>query len=171
MREWKLSCVKEFDNLGEGETIYKLMGPVLLKQDKVEAESTVKGRLDFINGEMYVGFATASGFVYMLTQKQIKIGGKDQGHSGQCGEEEDGDYPTAIFSAGWGSSASIIMRQNKASLEQPRKGFFQNNDYYALECQWRWAINHQPAVYTLYDISPIPQYPANCVTASSLAGL
>lgn len=44
--------LQEFENLEEGETIYKLVGPVLLKQDKVEAESTVKGRLDFINGEM-----------------------------------------------------------------------------------------------------------------------
>ncbi|KAG5925924.1 hypothetical protein E4U42_003804 [Claviceps africana] len=43
---------KEFEKLGEDETIYKLMGPVLLKQDKVEAESTVKGRLDFIQGEV-----------------------------------------------------------------------------------------------------------------------
>lgn len=43
---------QEFDRLGEGETIFKLAGPVLLKQDKVEAESTVKGRLDFISSEM-----------------------------------------------------------------------------------------------------------------------
>ncbi|KAG5945646.1 hypothetical protein E4U59_005378 [Claviceps monticola] len=43
---------REFEKLGEDETIYKLMGPVLLKQDKVEAESTVKGRLDFIKGEV-----------------------------------------------------------------------------------------------------------------------
>ncbi|KAH0598812.1 hypothetical protein MHUMG1_02924 [Metarhizium humberi] len=43
---------KEFEKLGEDETIYKLMGPVLLKQDKAEAESTVKGRLDFIAGEV-----------------------------------------------------------------------------------------------------------------------
>lgn len=43
---------QEFDRLQEGETIYKLSGPVLLKQDKIEAESTVKGRLDFIGGEM-----------------------------------------------------------------------------------------------------------------------
>ncbi|KJK81119.1 hypothetical protein H634G_03653 [Metarhizium anisopliae BRIP 53293] len=43
---------KEFEKLGEDETIYKLMGPVLLKQDKLEAESTVKGRLDFIAGEV-----------------------------------------------------------------------------------------------------------------------
>ncbi|QPG94173.1 hypothetical protein C2857_005112 [Epichloe festucae Fl1] len=43
---------KEFEKLGDDETIYKLVGPVLLKQDKVEAEGTVKGRLDFIQGEV-----------------------------------------------------------------------------------------------------------------------
>ncbi|PNY27466.1 Prefoldin subunit 6 [Tolypocladium capitatum] len=43
---------KELDTLGDEETIYKLVGPVLLKQDKVEAESTVKGRLDFITAEI-----------------------------------------------------------------------------------------------------------------------
>lgn len=34
------------------EAIYKLVGPILLKQDKIEAESTVKGRLEFITKEM-----------------------------------------------------------------------------------------------------------------------
>lgn len=47
-----LTPEQEFDSLGEEETIYKLVGPVLLKQEKFEAENTVKGRLDFINGEM-----------------------------------------------------------------------------------------------------------------------
>ncbi|TDZ16652.1 Prefoldin subunit 6 [Colletotrichum orbiculare MAFF 240422] len=42
----------EFDKLKDGEQIYKLVGPVLLKQDKVEAESTVKGRLEFITKEI-----------------------------------------------------------------------------------------------------------------------
>ncbi|KAK1579599.1 prefoldin subunit [Colletotrichum navitas] len=42
----------EFEKLKDGEQIYKLVGPVLLKQDKVEAESTVKGRLDFIHKEI-----------------------------------------------------------------------------------------------------------------------
>ncbi|KAF7563433.1 hypothetical protein G7046_g687 [Stylonectria norvegica] len=51
-RQENLGVQKEFDRLEDGETIYKLAGPVLLKQDKVEAESTVKGRLDFINGEI-----------------------------------------------------------------------------------------------------------------------
>ncbi|KAI1771059.1 Prefoldin beta-like protein [Hypoxylon cercidicola] len=43
---------KEFERLKDGENIYKLVGPVLLKQDKVEAESTVNGRLEFISKEM-----------------------------------------------------------------------------------------------------------------------
>jgi prefoldin beta subunit len=45
---------KEFERLKSDETIYKLVGPVLQKQDKVEAESTVSGRLEFINKEMWV---------------------------------------------------------------------------------------------------------------------
>ncbi|TQS32780.1 hypothetical protein Golomagni_06897 [Golovinomyces magnicellulatus] len=52
-KQENLGVQKEFDRLGEDETIYKLMGPVLLKQDKFEAENTVKGRLDFIDGEMF----------------------------------------------------------------------------------------------------------------------
>lgn len=35
-------------------TIYKLVGPVLLKQDRTEAVATVNGRLEYIGGEMYV---------------------------------------------------------------------------------------------------------------------
>lgn len=51
-KQENIGVQKEFDRLGEGETIYKLVGPVLLKQDKIEADSTVKGRLDFIGGEI-----------------------------------------------------------------------------------------------------------------------
>ncbi|KAH8668935.1 Prefoldin [Xylariales sp. PMI_506] len=47
-----LGVEKEFERLKDGEGIYKLVGPVLLKQDKVEAESTVKGRLEFIGKEL-----------------------------------------------------------------------------------------------------------------------
>lgn len=47
-----LTLEQEFEGLGDEETIYKLVGPVLLKQEKFEAENTVKGRLDYINGEM-----------------------------------------------------------------------------------------------------------------------
>ncbi|KAK4652832.1 Prefoldin subunit 6 [Podospora pseudocomata] len=43
---------QEFEKLKDGETIYKLIGPVLLKQDRTDAESTVKGRLEFIEKEI-----------------------------------------------------------------------------------------------------------------------
>jgi hypothetical protein len=39
--------------LADDANIYKLVGPVLLKQDTSEAKSTVDGRLEYIGGEMY----------------------------------------------------------------------------------------------------------------------
>lgn len=51
-KQENLGVKKEFDKLQDEETIYKLVGPVLLKQDKVEAEGTVNGRLEFIGKEM-----------------------------------------------------------------------------------------------------------------------
>ncbi len=36
----------------EDSAIYKLIGPVLLKQEKAEAESAVEGRLEFIGNEI-----------------------------------------------------------------------------------------------------------------------
>ncbi|KAM7194000.1 Prefoldin [Rhypophila sp. PSN 637] len=47
-----LGVQKEFKKLKDDETIYKLIGPVLLKQDRAEAESTVNGRLEFIGTEI-----------------------------------------------------------------------------------------------------------------------
>lgn len=47
-----LGVQKEFKRLKDGEDIFKLVGPVLLKQDKTEAESTVNGRLEFIGKEL-----------------------------------------------------------------------------------------------------------------------
>lgn len=43
---------KEFKGLADDADIYRLVGPVLLKQDKSEANSTVDGRLDFIGKEI-----------------------------------------------------------------------------------------------------------------------
>lgn len=47
-----LCARQEFASMDEDETIYKLVGPVLLKQEKQEAVSTINGRLDFIDKEM-----------------------------------------------------------------------------------------------------------------------
>jgi len=43
---------KEFAALNEDANIYKLVGPVLLKQDKTEAVLAVDGRLEFIENEI-----------------------------------------------------------------------------------------------------------------------
>lgn len=47
------SVQKEFNSLDDESNIYKLVGPVLLKQDKQEALMAVNGRLEFIEKEMY----------------------------------------------------------------------------------------------------------------------
>ncbi|TKA78377.1 hypothetical protein B0A55_04734 [Friedmanniomyces simplex] len=46
------SVHKEFAGLADDAKIYKLVGPVLLKQDTTEAKSTVDGRLDYIEKEI-----------------------------------------------------------------------------------------------------------------------
>jgi prefoldin beta subunit len=43
---------KEFSKLTDESNIYKLVGPVLLKQEKSEAVIAVEGRLQFIDKEM-----------------------------------------------------------------------------------------------------------------------
>ncbi|KAA6409084.1 MAG: prefoldin subunit 6 [Lasallia pustulata] len=43
---------KEFAKLAEDANIYKLVGPVLLKQEKSEAILAVNGRLDYIEKEI-----------------------------------------------------------------------------------------------------------------------
>lgn len=48
-----ISTFKEFASLADSATIYKLVGPILLKQDRMEANLAVEGRLEFIGKEMY----------------------------------------------------------------------------------------------------------------------
>ncbi|KAL2211149.1 Prefoldin [Sarocladium strictum] len=90
-RQENLGVQKEFDALEDDETIYKLVGPVLLKQEKFEAESTVKGRLDFIGNEItrYEGLIRES--QEKIEQKKMEIfqiqaaaqqGGQGQGQQG-----------------------------------------------------------------------------------------
>jgi prefoldin beta subunit len=44
---------KELDLLDDEAKVYKLVGPVLLKQDVDEAKTNVNKRLEFINKELY----------------------------------------------------------------------------------------------------------------------
>ncbi|OCH88837.1 prefoldin subunit 6 [Obba rivulosa] len=43
---------QEFAQLKDSNTVYKLIGPVLVKQDHAEAKSNVETRLEFIRGEI-----------------------------------------------------------------------------------------------------------------------
>lgn len=43
---------QEFASLKDDANVYKLVGPILLKQDKTEAVLAVDGRLEFIEKEM-----------------------------------------------------------------------------------------------------------------------
>lgn len=46
------SPLQELDLLDSSNAVYKLIGPVLVKQDTEEAKATVGKRLDYITGEM-----------------------------------------------------------------------------------------------------------------------
>ena len=48
--------LNELKLLGDDSAVYKLVGPVLIKQDLEEARSNVEKRLQFIGDEMYVIF-------------------------------------------------------------------------------------------------------------------
>ncbi|GAC98966.1 prefoldin subunit 6 [Pseudozyma hubeiensis SY62] len=43
---------KEFSRLKQDNQVYKLIGPVLVKQDQVEAKTNVDKRIEFIKGEI-----------------------------------------------------------------------------------------------------------------------
>lgn len=44
---------KELDLLNEDANVYKLIGPVLVKQDLAEANANVRKRIDYISAELY----------------------------------------------------------------------------------------------------------------------
>lgn len=51
---------QEFKTMTPTQTVYKLIGPVLVEQDQAEARGNVEKRLEFIKGEMYVVVAALS---------------------------------------------------------------------------------------------------------------
>ncbi|KAI8092951.1 Prefoldin [Halteromyces radiatus] len=59
---------KEFEHLEDEANIYKLIGPVLVKQEKSEASSNVKNRLDLISSEI----KRVEGQLKELTEKSEK---------------------------------------------------------------------------------------------------
>lgn len=52
---WDVFCfvLKELDLLNEDTNVYKLIGPVLVKQDLAEANANVRKRIEYITAELY----------------------------------------------------------------------------------------------------------------------
>jgi prefoldin beta subunit len=67
--------LEELKSLEEGASVYKLIGPMLAKQDVVEATSNVTKRLEFINAERtrLEKAAEAIEKKFDQTQKDIQI--------------------------------------------------------------------------------------------------
>jgi prefoldin beta subunit len=60
---------KEFKSLSSDSNIYKLVGPVLLKQDNDDAKRTVDGRLEYIEKEI----KRVEGTIKELQEKSEKM--------------------------------------------------------------------------------------------------
>lgn len=69
-----LILVQEFASLDDEAKIYKLVGPVLLKQDTSEAKSTVDSRLEYIEKEMYVDsrMVSCTNYANNLDSKRVE---------------------------------------------------------------------------------------------------
>ncbi len=86
---------KEFSRLTQNNEVYKLIGPVLVKQDQVEAKTNVDKRIEFIKGEMYVLHnhlpATISALTNFILWWRIQRArrGSDQGSQRKDRKEED----------------------------------------------------------------------------------
>ncbi|CAJ0759596.1 23057_t:CDS:2 [Entrophospora sp. SA101] len=57
---------KEFQLLKEDSNIFKLIGPVLVKQDKAEAVQNVNKRLEYIRSEMFAHHAVTPNYIRIL---------------------------------------------------------------------------------------------------------
>jgi len=64
---------KEFAGLGPNNRIYKLIGPILVKQEQNEAKANVEKRLEFIRGEIKRVEAQLSEFSKMSEEKKAEI--------------------------------------------------------------------------------------------------
>jgi len=82
--------LQEFAVLTPENTVYKLIGPVLVQQDQAEAKSTVDTRLDFIRNEMsgFLSFALPPTIDISILKTESRR--TDKRHRRKAREEEGG---------------------------------------------------------------------------------
>ncbi|KAG6851212.1 hypothetical protein H0H93_015222 [Arthromyces matolae] len=70
--EWPDEIQQEFESVTAENRVFKLVGPVLVRQDPAEAKANVETRLEFIRSEMQV-----SPLVYQFIEKRVELQLKD----------------------------------------------------------------------------------------------
>ncbi|KAJ3359706.1 hypothetical protein GGF32_009051 [Allomyces javanicus] len=68
-----INARKEFELLDDEATIYKMIGPVLVKQEQAEAKTNVKKRLDFIRSEINRAEKQIKDLDVKLEKKKIEL--------------------------------------------------------------------------------------------------
>lgn len=56
--------------LEDDANVYKLIGPVLVKQDLAEANANVRKRMEYISAELYVSKFLSFGLLHQLGKKK-----------------------------------------------------------------------------------------------------
>ena len=64
---------EEFENLEDGAVVYKLVGPVLVKQPIDDSKDNVNKRLDYIKGEVDRSNKVIEGMEKELQEKQQQL--------------------------------------------------------------------------------------------------
>ena len=107
-----LSCLtrQEFAKLTPNNNVYKQMGPVLVKQDQVEAKANVDKRLEFIAGEMCV-----TALIDQLTRQQTRRG-QAEGPHGATGRHAHGARQAFDRGAGESASAGRVTGRDECTL-------------------------------------------------------
>ena len=58
--------MQELDLLSDDANVFKLIGPVLVKQDLAEARANVRKRIEYITAELYVSVPVSFFICYFL---------------------------------------------------------------------------------------------------------
>ena len=71
----ELERLEDGDGETEGDQVFKLMGPALVRQDREEAVATIRKRLDFIKGELGRLESGAQALEKKMGEGQAKLAG------------------------------------------------------------------------------------------------
>lgn len=109
---------KEFASLDDDSNIYKLVGPVLLKQEKSEAVMAVDGRLEFIEKEMFVPlFPLTDLFWGLLTWDRKRIEGQIQEINNKSDKKRtEVSFASYTMLLSWDNIADVLYEDHPVAV-------------------------------------------------------